>query len=426
MTTMSEYQGIRPCGPPLIDWAGALWRGFHPLRVLLCCVGICMTAGLTGMCTANVGNWWHNPAGNVAALAAEIWARSLFRVFLAALIFTTSACLWCAIGGWIARQELLARLAGECDDIATETNHRPIGATGFVGKWWSCLFSCCPMIFMVFSILVAPVLLAGWISGWFRGLGAIGVSLLLPLVFVIDLVLAAMLVGLVAWPLMPVTLAAELTDSYDAVSRSYYYALQRPLRFIGLTALAVALALLPLLVALSWFAGAGQDLPTAGLVLATGLSLSLFWSLETLVYLDLRAVIDHVDPGQIARHPPAASTAKLSIRGAPTQSPAAQSGGWLAAARRLLYAYAVVIGSWYLTIYLLSRASGGPTDWLDRGLTGWSLPSPDGISGPYKLASWIALFWTVILVGSPLVMALRRSCSTRRPREDDEGNAGHP
>src|SRR5262249_6575016 len=64
-------------------------------------------------------------------------------------------------------------------------------------------------------------------------LGDIFVSgLLWPLMLAFGLGIAIALVGLVGWPLMPATISAEGTDSWEAVSRSYSYVYQRPWQYI--------------------------------------------------------------------------------------------------------------------------------------------------------------------------------------------------
>src|SRR5205814_4791766 len=65
-------------------------------------------------------------------------------------------------------------------------------------------------------------------------------GLLWPVVLLFGLVMAVALVGLVGWPLMPATISAEGTDSWEAVSRSYSYVFQRPWHYAWYTVVAVA------------------------------------------------------------------------------------------------------------------------------------------------------------------------------------------
>src|SRR5262249_33069625 len=151
--------------------------------------------------------------------------------------------LWCLIGGWIARHELVARRRAR--DYSAKAGGESSVTQFLVGSWKS-LLVCCPLVLLFSLLLLLPVLFAGWVSTWLGGLGAWVVSLLLPVMLVADLALLAIAVGGLAWLLMPVTVAAECGDQFDAISRSYSYLYQRPVRFLLLTAIALGLAGLPL------------------------------------------------------------------------------------------------------------------------------------------------------------------------------------
>lgn len=97
---------------------------------------------------------------------------------------------------------------------------------------------------------LAPLLLGcmalaflGWIGG--SGIGLLLVGLLWPLVLVMGCILTILLVGVaLGWPFMWVALGAETdADAFEAVSRGYTYALQRPLRLIGYVSVAVLVGL---------------------------------------------------------------------------------------------------------------------------------------------------------------------------------------
>ena len=58
-------------------------------------------------------------------------------------------------------------------------------------------------------------------------------SLIWPLALLAGLVMALLLLGLgFGWPLMWATISTEGTDSFDALSRTYAYVFQRPLRYL--------------------------------------------------------------------------------------------------------------------------------------------------------------------------------------------------
>jgi hypothetical protein len=82
------------------------------------------------------------------------------------------------------------------------------------------------------------VLIVGFLP-WLLGLlmrldaGVLIAGILWPLVIVAGLLITILLLGLLfGWPLMWPTIAAEGTDSFDALSRSYHYVYQRPLRVV--------------------------------------------------------------------------------------------------------------------------------------------------------------------------------------------------
>src|SRR5262249_51140012 len=168
----------------------------------------------------------------------------------------------------------------------------------------------------------------GWVSTGLGGLGASVVSLLLPVVLMTNLAFLFVVVGVVAWPLMPIAVAAERGDQFDAISRSYSYLYQRPVRFLLLTAIALGLAGLPL-AALYSFTGqltAGPpEVPLTVGGLAAALSAWIFWPLQTLVYLHLRLAVDRVDASEVAGGPPPREAPKTaSPKG--TEVPTARAG----------------------------------------------------------------------------------------------------
>jgi hypothetical protein len=57
-------------------------------------------------------------------------------------------------------------------------------------------------------------------------------GLLWPVVLVLGLAMAVIMVGLVGWPLIHVTISAEGSDSFDALSRSYSYVYQKPWHYL--------------------------------------------------------------------------------------------------------------------------------------------------------------------------------------------------
>jgi hypothetical protein len=363
--------------------------------------------------------WWQQPIDHGQALWAELCDGSLGRAILCGgTLLAVNTALWCLIGGWIARHELVARQRGR--DDTTEGYVEP-SATAFLRGWWQPLLTCCPTVLFLALGLLLPVVLAGWMSIWLGSLGALVVSLLLPVVLVADLCLLLVALGAVAWPLMPITVAAECNDHFDALSRCYSYFFQCPVRFLLLTAIALGLAGFPLGV-LYLFAGQmtvwQPDTRQTVFLLAAALSASIFWSLETLVYLHLRSVIDGVDASEVAVEPalrerprkpsPAGKEAQVPDSG--DRSPA----GGRSPVRTTIELFAAVVGSWYLTFWLFNRASGGQAEWLGWGLSGNLIPPAEGV---YRVASVIAGLWVVGWLALPFVWAVRKLLGGKAPQD---------
>ncbi len=406
-----------PPGPDPADWLAGLLRGFLPLRWLLCLVGLVLTGlsavvalCLFGRAPADLLDWAQQPIEHAQALQEEILGGSLGSIMIrGGLFLALNTALWCLIGGWIARHELVARRRG-CYDT-TDVRVAP-GATAFLAGWWKSLLKCCPCVVIMVLVLLLPVLLAGWMCAALGGVGAVVVSLLLPVVLAADLVLLVVALGAVAWPLMPVTLAAECSDEFDALSRGYSYSFQRPVRFLLLTAIALVLAGLPLGV-LSCFTEQTSAWPAetrqALFLLAAALSGSIFWSLQTLVYLHLRAAIDGVAASEVAVGPPPEGKA-AEVPASGDSNPRRSRG----LVRTTMLGLAGAIGSWCLMFWLLTRASGGQVEWLGWGL-GETLVPPG--EGAYGVASVIAGLWGLALVVLPLLPVVRQLVIGRAPSD---------
>src|SRR5262249_38525569 len=192
-------------------------------------------------------DWFGEPGGQVREFGSQLSDRSIWAIVVRlapALAFVAG--VWAVSGCWIARHELLARHRGRPYAIAERIEPGP---TRLVTRQLKPLVLCLVAPLCIGAILLLPVVLAGGLNH-LGGLGAILVAVLLPVVLVADLVLVLVAIGLLAWPLMPVTIAAENSDVFDALSRAYNYAFQWPFRFVLLTVATLALSALPLVVVL--------------------------------------------------------------------------------------------------------------------------------------------------------------------------------
>jgi hypothetical protein len=376
----------------------------HPLRWLLCLVGLVLTGLSADAALLLFGpgppapfGWWQQPGEHAEALRAAILDRSLGGSIVRGVpLLAVNAMLWSLIGGWIARHELVARLRGQI--VLLPASHEP-GPTMFLARWWKSLLVCCPSVLIFGLLVILPVLIAAGLNSLFDGPGAVVVAVLLPVVLLADLVLLVVALGVPGWPLMAVAVAAECSDSFEALSRSYSYVYQRPIRFLLLLALALCLAGLPLLLGLPVLARIGPDWQAEGRFLLAGLSVSIFWSLQTLIYLHLRALIDNVDAGAVAVEPLPAGP------GAHEQPPAAvPSSGLLRRVVWVVLSLVAAVSAWYLTLCLL-RAGGGSTVWLEWGLGETFVPPTEGA---YTVAAVIAGLWGVVWFGLALLVSVRR------------------
>jgi hypothetical protein len=403
-------------GPDPVDWLSAWLRGLHPVRWFLCLSGLVLT-GLSAILAQSffegrppdLAGWWQQPNEHLLALPDEIFGGSLWTMIVrGAPLLAVNAMLWCLIGAWIARHELLARRRARGDDAADDEQ---TSITSFLGRRGKSLLLCCPVTMCLALVMLVPVLVAGWLN--MGSPGAILVSILLPVVLLANLIFLLLAVGFIVWPLMPVAIAAEGGDQFDALSRSYSYLYQRPIRFLLLNIPALGVAGLPL-AALYFLA---EQMATwqpetrwTVCVLAAGLSASIYWSLQTLVYLHLRSAVDGVDANEVAVEPPTIESPKTaSSKDAKAAAASIFNEGSAAGRQRtvrsMILALVMMAGTWCVTYWLFGRASQGPAEWLGWGLTGTFVPPAQGV---YKGASLIAGFWGVVSLGLPLLVAVRR------------------
>lgn len=93
------------------------------------------------------------------------------------------------------------------------------------------------------GLLTIPLIVIGWCMR--LNVGVVLAAILWLPVLGLSLVMGIVLFGLTfGWPLMVPAIAAEGKDSFDAISRSYAYALQRPFHYAGYTVLASGIGIL--------------------------------------------------------------------------------------------------------------------------------------------------------------------------------------
>src|SRR5262249_30566358 len=107
-----------------------------------------------------------------------------------------------------------------------------------VVRWRSYLFaSFAPLIGLAACTVFLMVFFG--IPNWIPFVAELWIGLLLPLALAVGFCMAFLLIGLVGWPMIHVTLGAEGSDSFDALSRCYSYVVQKPWSYLWYTLVAV-------------------------------------------------------------------------------------------------------------------------------------------------------------------------------------------
>jgi hypothetical protein len=403
-------------GPQPGDWVAATLRGLHPTRVIVCSVGVALTV----LCLAvaqtlfsgeqiDGSGWWRQPIDQVRTFRDELTERSFLGATIRVMpLIGVITALWCLVGCWVARHELVARASNQSYDAPTTLEPGP---TSLVIRQFKSLVICCPTALAILALCLFPIIAAGAINNWFGGPGAIIVAVILPVVLIFNLIVLCLAFGFLAWPLMPISIAAENSDAFDALSRCYNYAFTRPIRFILLTAIAIGLASIPMLIVMYPLTDVigGLQPPIAQIVfwLAVALSKSIFWSLETLVYLHMRRAIDDVDANEIAtgvanqtaESKPKPKMAETAARSGDSEP--ARPGSVL---KRNVIGLIAVVPTWCLTVWLFRKLGGDAAGWMNWVLGGEIVPAAKGL---YSAAALLALIWGVMWLGLPIYMTFR-------------------
>ncbi|WP_406700704.1 hypothetical protein V5E97_18100 [Singulisphaera sp. Ch08] len=264
----------------------------------------------------------------VAIFSVRTGGISLLHAFLAAV---WAVVVWGLIGGAIARIATVQVATGERMGVKNALKFAFGKSVPLV------LGPLSPLLGI--AILTVPCVFFGLLYRLPTSIGPIVAGLLLVLPLLAGLVMALILVGLATgWPLMHASVAAEAEDGFDALSRSYAYVFQRPLRYafylilawiIGLAGIVFVSLFAQLVVqmaqwALSYSAphdqlqallqpgrvpldSAAAKLHTFWLavvgLLAHGWIYSYFWSAASTIYLLLRQDVDGTDWRQVALPP---------------------------------------------------------------------------------------------------------------------------
>ena len=164
-------------------------------------------------------------ASDIVTLAAAYWERTPWFALMNTIL---SLGIWALVGGAVTRMAAVR--------VAREESIPMKQAVWFSVRKWPSTFSS-PLI--PFGVLVFLALLVGLLTGLplmvpYLGEWLVGVLLFIPLILGVVLALVfiggAFSVGL-QWP----TIAAEGSDSFDAISRSISYISSRPWKYLFAT-----------------------------------------------------------------------------------------------------------------------------------------------------------------------------------------------
>jgi hypothetical protein len=200
--------------------------------------------------------------------------------------------VWGLFGGAIARIAALKFTRDEAPDLPGALRHAASKLTSY---------SMAPLLALggaaVFGVQLA-------VLGWIMRLDflAMVAGFAWPFVLLLGLLMAILLIGALAgWPLMWATVAVEGTDAFDALSRSYAYTYQRPLRLLWYALLVVVLAAVSMFI-VKLFA-------TSAIALGNW---SVSWGLDETTYREIVAPQLVADP-EAASPPSPTGTLALAV-----------------------------------------------------------------------------------------------------------------
>ncbi|MGF1580081.1 MAG: thioredoxin family protein [Gemmataceae bacterium] len=289
------------------SWLGALGRAFFPSRwgLGVLAVGVsalvmALTIELFGTKRLPPGTWWEQPWIGLEALGEALlsfpegtdkslqsvqFGISLVQTFL---FFSLLLASWTVIGAYLLRAEFVSQRTTE------ETLE--VSPARFVGVRCLSLARCIPMLFLFAALVSLPIVFLGGFS-WWSGL-AIFVAFMVPVVLIFAILEAMILVGIAfGFTMIPATIAAEGTDFFDGLSRTFSYLYQRPAEYLFWWVTSAICAAVPFVVFWSfWPVG---RIASLFWFLSLGLSFSIFWSLQAVSYLKIRRQIDGVQERDI-------------------------------------------------------------------------------------------------------------------------------
>jgi len=266
---------------------------------------------LTAPATEGLSRTGFSPRAVVCLILCGLWGTAV----------------WAFFGAAICRAAAVRLAADEQVGVAA--------ALRFASRKWPSYFFAPLLPIGVVLVATIVVLMLGWLMR--TNLGLLLGGVLWWLVLVAGFLMAVLLLlTLSGWPLMWAAISAEGTDSFDALSRSYGYVLQRPLRYLFYIVVAAVVGWLGWILvqnfaagviwlgywAAGWGCGSDQinailsgsdELSSVGQfgagmirfwagcvkLLAVGYLFSYFWTASTAVYFLLRRDVDATELDEV-------------------------------------------------------------------------------------------------------------------------------
>jgi hypothetical protein len=177
----------------------------------------------------------HGWAWLIQPLTHLPYASSWGAAFCFALEGVWVMAVWALFGGAIARIAALYLTRGEMLG--------PFAALKAAALKWASTFAAPSFCFVIISLVALILIFVGLLIR--VGFLAFLMGLAWPIVIALGVVVAVLAIGLLlGWPFMWSTVAAERSDAFDAVSRGYAFAFQRPLHLAFFVAVATLLGVL--------------------------------------------------------------------------------------------------------------------------------------------------------------------------------------
>lgn len=241
-----------------------VYAGLHPVNILLAGVALCLVGvvsswlqaatevsaeSVTSIARTELTATWERPplvvglsgaSANPLAIATELmqpWSELAWSELVRGSFWRQAVlCLWGVVvwswaGTMICRSSALrlGRVDHQWWDVVRFTNQH------FLDSLFSILI---PLVAV--AALAAPLVAVGWLLVW-DWTSIVGAPLAV-VGSVFGLLMGIVLLGVVlAWPLMFPAIAFEGRDSFESISRSYAYILQRPVHAFLVAVAAIAI-----------------------------------------------------------------------------------------------------------------------------------------------------------------------------------------